>query len=53
MDIGRVQRRFTAEPLQSPVPAAAQAPVEDVVHVEHTDRPEHVEPRTVTADARS
>lgn len=43
MDIGRVQRRFTAEPVESPVPAAPEAPVEHV---------EHLETETVTADAR-
>ncbi|MCD2187944.1 hypothetical protein [Actinomycetospora soli] len=49
MDIGRVQRRFTAEPLESPVPAAPEAPVENV---DGLGPVEPLEPRTVTADAR-
>jgi hypothetical protein len=51
MDIGRVQRRFTAEPVESPVPAAPEAPVEHIQPVERTEQ--HDLPRTVTADARS
>lgn len=46
MDIGRVQRRFTAEPVESPVPAAPEAPVE------RADTPAQ-DPETVPADARS
>ncbi|WP_018332105.1 hypothetical protein [Actinomycetospora chiangmaiensis] len=49
MDIGRVQRRFTAEPVESPVPAAPEAPVEAVEPVGHRE----TETETVTADARS
>ncbi|GAA4853233.1 hypothetical protein GCM10023201_53360 [Actinomycetospora corticicola] len=46
MDIGRVQRRFTAEPVDSVIPAAPDAPVE------HVETPEQ-DPATVPADARS
>lgn len=40
MHIGRIQRRFTAEPILSPVPGA-EAPVEepDVAAVETVDAP--------------
>ncbi|MEJ2866511.1 hypothetical protein WCD74_01955 [Actinomycetospora sp. OC33-EN08] len=47
MDIGRVQRRFTSEPIDSPVPGTPEAPVEQI------DADEHAQPTTVTADARS
>ncbi|MDL5159601.1 hypothetical protein [Actinomycetospora termitidis] len=49
MDIGRIQRRFTAEPVDPPVPATPEAPVEALV--ETLVQPEQA-PATVTADAR-